>query len=317
MKFRKFGNTGIEVSEIGLGTAQLGGPSLINGKYLGYPGIPKETSISILEKAFDSHINFFDSSDKYGDGEAERLLGEAFKKKRDRVIIATKCGITANGTNCFDKDYITSCLHQSLINLKTDYIDVFQLTKPPLEIIEKSEIYDILDQFKKEGKIRFSGISTGSDDETIKLIDDRRVDSLQIFYNLLHISPEKLFIKKAFDSGIGLIIRSPLSSGALCGKYTHETKFDKGDDRSSYLHGETLRKRVDIVTDIIKTYDLGKNQSIINFSLNYLLSNPYISTIIPGVSKVNQLDEILKLLQTDRMNAEESNRVVQFIMARQ
>lgn len=317
MKFRRLGNTGVEVSEIGLGTAQLGGPSFINGKYLGYPGIPKKTSISILEKAFDSCINFYDSSDKYGDGEAERLLGEVFNKKRDRVIIATKCGITAEGTRCFDKDYITSCLHRSLNNLKTDYIDVFQLTKPPLEIIEKSEIYDILDQFKKEGKIRFSGISTGSDNETIKLINDRRVDSLQIFYNLLHISPEKLFIKKAFDSGIGLIIRSPLSSGALCGKYTYETKFDTGDDRSLYLHGETLRKRVDIVTDIINTYRLGKAQSIINFSLNYLLSNKYISTIIPGVSKVSQLDEILKLLQTERMNAEEFNSVGQFILARQ
>lgn len=313
MKYRKFGHTGIEVSEIGLGTAQLGGPSLLNGRRSGYAGIPRESAVGILETAFDSGVNFYDTSDKYGDGEAERLLGAVFREKRDRVVIATKCGITSEGGHSFEKGYLAGCLESSLRNLKTDYIDLFQLTKPSLAIIERGEIYETLDRFKREGKIRFSGISTGTDQETVRLIEDQRVDSLQIFYNLLHTAPEELFLDKAFRAGMALVVRSPLSSGTLCGGHSYETKFRREDDRSSYLHGETLRKRVDMVQGIIEMNHLDDAYGILHFSLNYLLSSPFISTIIPGASRIGQLDEILKLVHRERMTAEKFSEVGRFV----
>lgn len=305
MNYRRLGKTGLSVSEIGLGTAQIGGPSLIGGKYTGYSKIEKSEALRILNNAYDAGINFYDTSDKYGDGESERLLGEAFCKKRDKVILATKCGITAAGDRCFEKKYVKSCLEQSLKNLKTDYIDVFQLSKPDIPLIESGEIYELFDELKDEGKIRFSGVSTGTDEETMKLISDNRVDTLQIFYNLLHIKPNEIFIKKAFESGIGLIVRSPLSSGVLTGKYNYNTKFTEEDHRSRFLYGQTFVSRVDIVNKIAEHFKLNSRYSILHLSLNYLLSNNKISTIIPGVSKADQLSDILKLCNIKRMSPEE------------
>ncbi|MBF0557343.1 MAG: aldo/keto reductase [Nitrospirae bacterium] len=301
MKYRTLGKTKLSVSEIGLGTAQIGGPSLIGGAYVGSPRIERAEALAILERAFEAGVNFFDSSDKYGDGEAERLLGESFGSRRDRVIIATKCGITSSGERRFDREYVRGCLHQSLENLKTDYADIFQLTKPGIHLIRSGEIYDILDELKQEGKIRFFGVSTGTEEETLQLIDDNRVDTLQVFYNLLHIRPNEVFIGRASDAGIGLIIRSPLSSGVLTGKYDYKTTFSAEDDRRQFLHGATLADRVDMVNAIITRFGLDRNYAILHFSLNYLLSNDRISTIIPGVSKLRQFEDILRLNTIERM----------------
>ena len=313
MNYRKLGKTNIFVSEIGLGTAQIGGLSLTAGKYVGYQQIEKPDAFRILNKAYDNGINFFDSSDKYGDGKSERLLGEVFNNKRDKVIFATKCGITATGERCFKKGYVKSKLEQSLKNLKTDYIDIYQLNKPSMSLIESGEIYELLDDFKKEGKIRFSGISTGTDEENVKLISDNKVDTLQIFYNLLHIYPNKLFISKAFDNGIGLIIKSPLSSGMLTGKYTYRTRFDREDYRSHFLSGQTLFSRVDKVNKIIDHFRLSSKYNILHLSLNYLLSNNKIASIIPGISKARQLDDILKLCYFERISPHDVYILEKFI----
>jgi aryl-alcohol dehydrogenase-like predicted oxidoreductase len=313
LKYRKLGRTGLVVSEIGLGTAQIGGPSMIGGRYIGSPRIEKKEALRILDKAYDSAINFFDTSDKYGDGESEKLLGEAFHKKREKVILATKCGITASGDRCFEKGYLKSCLNQSLKNLKTDYVDVFQLTKPDINLIKSGEIYETLDELKREGKTRFSGVSTGTDEETIQLIVDNKVDALQIFYNLLHMSPNERFVAKAFDAEIGLIVRSPLSSGVLTGKYDYNTRFSEEDDRSLFLYGKTLTSRIDMINKIVDRFQLDSNYNVLHMSLNYLLSNNKISTIIPGVSKIEQLSEILKLCNIERLSSEMFNELENFV----
>lgn len=313
MQYRKLGKTNLLVSEIGLGTAQIGGPSLIGSVYIGSPEIRKKEASKILYTAYNSGINFFDTSDKYGDGKAERIFGDVFYKNHNKVILATKCGITANGNRCFEKKYVKSCLNNSLKNLKTDYVDIFQLTKPNIDLITSGEIYETLDELKKEGKIRFSGVSTGADEETLKLISDNKIDTLQIFYNLLHIKPNELFIKKAFDYGIGLIIKSPLSSGILTGKFSYDTKFSNEDDRSSFLYGKTLTSRIDMINKIVKYFKLDKTSDILELSLNYLLSNGKISTIIPGVSKASQLSDILKLCEIERMSPEKFKQLESFI----
>jgi aryl-alcohol dehydrogenase-like predicted oxidoreductase len=313
INFRKLGKTGLIVSEIGLGTAQIGGPSWIGGRYLGSPRITREEALSILDIAYASGINIFDTSDKYGDGNAERLLGSAFRRRRDKVILATKCGITNSGERCFEKKYVKGCLEKSLKNLGTDYVDIFQLTKPPLEVIKSGAIYEIFDELKREGGIRFSGVSTGTDQETLLLVSDSRVDTLQIFYNLLHIEPNEIIIGKAVSAGIGLITRSPLSSGVLTGKFNKRTTFSEEDDRSLFLFGDTLSSRIDMVEKIISRFKLNSSNTIMHFSLNYLLSNEKISTIIPGVSNIGQLSGLLKLCGMKRMSADYFNKVEEFI----
>lgn len=301
------------MSEIGLGTAQLGGPSFIGGRNIGSPRIEREEAHKILETAYNAGINYYDTSDKYGDGESERILGDSFTGRRDKVIIATKCGITTSGNRCFEKNYVISCLEQSLKNLRTDYIDVFQLTKPDITLIKNGDIYEIFNKLKKEGKIRYSGVSTGTDDETERLILDNQIDSLQVFYNLLHIKPNEESIDKAYNANIALIIRSPLSSGILSGRYTYTTTFSEEDDRRLFLYGDTLTFRVSMVNAIIKRFKLSNNYDIILFSLNYLLSNSHISTIIPGVSKVEQLSHLLKVCHIKRMDMNIFQDVEDFI----
>lgn len=313
INFRKLGKTGLMVSEIGLGTAQIGGPSWIGGRYLGSPRITRSEALNILDAAFESGINIFDTSDKYGDGNAERLLGAAFRRRRDKVILATKCGITDSGERCFEKKYVKTCLQKSLKNMHTDYVDIFQLTKPPLEVIKSGAIYEIFDELKKEGTIRFSGVSTGTDKETLLLVSDSRVDTLQIFYNLLHLDPNDLIIGKAARAGMGLIIRSPLSSGLLTGKFSKRTTFSKEDDRSLFLFGDTLSSRIDMIDKIIARFKLNSSYTIMDFSLNYLLSNEKISTIIPGVSNVGQLNGLLRLCSIKRMSADYFVKVEKFI----
>ena len=316
MRYRRLGKTDLRVSEVGLGTAQLGGPSILSekiGKRIGLPKIPKNSAVKILELAFDNGINFFDTADKYGNGRAERLLGEQLANKRNKLIIATKCGITSHGERCFKRRYIKTCLEQSLRNLRTDCIDIFQLTKPDISVIATGEIYQLFDGLKKEGKIRFSGISVGSKEEAMKLIDDNKIDTLQIFYNLLNINANKEFIDKAFSNDIGLIVRSPLSSGMLTGKYSYTTRFNSWHPRSQYLFGETLRSRVDAVDAIKNEYNINKNTELIQFALNYLLSNKKISTIIPGASNVEQLVDIMKLYNIRRLSNKEFNSVEKYI----
>lgn len=313
MLYRKLGKTGLSVSEIGLGTAQIGGPSLIGGRYIGAPRIEKREAVKILETAFDAGVNFFDASDKYGDGESERLLGEAFHDRRKKVVLATKCGITSRGDRCFTREYVRSCAEKSLANMKTDCIDVFQLTKPDLGLIESGDIYRTLEELKAEGKIRFSGVSTGTDEETCRLIDDNRVDTLQIFYNLLHVRPNETFISKAFSAGIGLIVRSPLSSGVLAGKFGYDTKFSKDDDRGDFLFGRTLASRIDVIEKIKERFKLSAENGVMELSLNYLLSNSNISTIIPGASRIEQLSGILKLCGVERIGPGSLRELEEFV----
>jgi len=135
----------------------------------------------------------------------------------------------------------------------------------------------------------------------------------KIFYNLLYIRPNELFIGKAFDADIGLIVRSPLSSGVLAGKFTYETTFAKEDDRHNFLHGTTLRSRIDMVKKLENRFKLNENYGIMDLALNYLLSNNKISTIIPGVSKLSQLADILKLCSVKRMGKELFSEVEAFV----
>jgi len=313
LKYRKLGKTGLLVSEIGLGTAQIGGASLIAGKYTGSPAIENSEAIRILNTAYDSGINLYDTSDKYGDGRSERLLGEVFSANRGKVILATKCGITSAGKRCFTEGYIRSCLEESLKNLNTDYVDIFQLNKSDMALIRRGQIYAILEKLRQEGKIRFTGVSTGTDQEAAQLVLDNKIDTLQIFYNLFYLTPNELFIGKAYDCGIGLIIRSPLSSGVLVGGYSRNTKFSEEDDRSVFLYGKVLAARVDMVDKITRHFKLNAERRILHLALNYLLSNNKISTVIPGVSKESQFQDILKACVMKRMTLKEFLEVEKFV----
>jgi len=312
MKYKIFGKTNLKVSELGLGCAQIAGPSNIGGKLIGSPLISKTEAVKILEIAFDNGINLYDTSNNYGDGKSEEYIGEVFQKKRDKVIISTKCGDTKLGTKCFEKKIIIKSAQDSLRRLKTDYIDILQLKGPDLEIIKQGEIYNIFDELKKKGYIKYSGVSTAKNEHAIKLAQDNKIDTLQIFYNLLYLEPEQKLLDLTKKNNIGIICRSPLSSGLLTGKITKNTKFKPEDDRNSFMYGDLLEQRLNIIDKIKLKFDLNNNDLRL-LSLNYLLSNEKVNCVIPGASSVNQILSNLEIINKNRLSNEKIKKYSLFL----
>ncbi len=282
MKYRNFGSTGLKVSEIGFGGWGIGGN---NNNAKAYGPTNNQESILALKTAFDKGINFFDTSPLYGFGQSEILIGQTFKSNRDKVIIVTKVGYTDYlGNQNFSLKYIKKSLEDSLKRLETDYVDIFQLHDLPIEFINNSsEVSDIWLDLKKEGKIRFLGISTKNQEDSKKIIDKRIFDCMQINFNLLdqRAIKNRLF-KKCKDHKIAIIGRTPLCFGFLTGKYNSKSLFHKDDHRSRWS-----KKQIDLWSSAYKLFlnnlkniDKQNNSQI---SLRFCLSFPEISTVIPGM----------------------------------
>ena len=172
MKYRTLGKTGLQVSVIGLGTMV----------HAGHFGPMKDSeSLSAIETALDLGVNFIDTSDAYGAGYSETLLGNALKGKRDKVILATKGGNVMTGPNrgkrIFDPDYISRVMEESLQRLQTDYIDLYQLHNPTVDVIERGEVWEVLERAKQAGKIRHYGVSINSMEEGIAAVKDGRAET--------------------------------------------------------------------------------------------------------------------------------------------
>jgi aryl-alcohol dehydrogenase-like predicted oxidoreductase len=286
----------LKVSKLGFGTSQIGGPSLINGRLTGARPISRKEALNILSYAFENGINFFDTSDKYGN--AEELLGKVFSKRRDKVVIATKCGIKESGGRDFSLPYIKKCLDNSLRVLKTDYIDIFQLVKPDPEAVTDG-LLKFFTQKIKEGKIRRFGISIIGDSDGREYIFKKVISSFQVFYNLLFVQSHGL-IKKISGKNKFVIIRSPLNSGILSGSYSVSTKFVKIDPRSKIFCGDLLRERL--------------AKEVLGFALNFILSNLGINVVIPAASKLSQLQDYLDVFNNERrFNSAEVKEIMVFL----
>lgn len=297
------------VSKLGFGTSQIGGPSLINGEMIGAKPILKSEAINILKYAYDNGINFFDTSDKYGN--AEDLLGEVFSKIRDKVIIATKCGLTDTGGRNFSIPYINTWLENSLRRLRTDYIDIFQLAKPDLKEVT-DELLSFFEKNIEEGKIRYFGISVIGNDDGQVYLSKEIIKSFQIFYNLLFPGSHEL-INKCVQNNRFVIIRSPLNSGILSGKYTMNTKFDKIDSRSRIFHGKLLKERLECVKKIKNHFNLSSDE-VLAFSLNFIFSNDNVSVVIPAASKIEQLESYINIFNKKRcFNGIQIKEIISFV----
>jgi aryl-alcohol dehydrogenase-like predicted oxidoreductase len=298
-----------KVSRLGFGTSQIGGPSLIKGKITGAKPLPKNEAIGILKYAYDNGINFFDTSDRYGN--AEELLAEAFSKKRDKVVIATKCGLTNTGKRFFSIPYINTCLENSLRRLKTDYIDIFQLTKPDVKEVTDALLAFFAEKIK-QGKIRYFGISIIGNEDGQAYLPKKIIESFQIFYNLLFTESRDL-IKNCAKNGKFVIVRSPLNSGILSGRYSMDTKFDEVDSRRTVFCGSLLKERLEYVEKIKKYLSLSSDQ-VLGFALNFIFSNPKVNVVIPAASKISQLQDYIKIFHKERrFNEKEMKKIIKFL----
>ena len=287
MKYRTLGRTGLRVSVIGLGTMV----------HAGHFGPMKDSdSLSAIDTALELGVNFIDTSDAYGAGYAETLLGNALKGKRDKVIIATKGGNVMTGPNrgkrIFDADYISQVMDESLTRLQTDYIDLYQLHNPTVDVIEQGGVWQVLERAKQAGKIRHYGVSINSMEEGVAAVKDRRSDTIQVEYNLLAQEPAESFFPLAAQANIGIIARVPIKRGILTGKLTvaDETRFQGEDVRARSFKGEAFAKEL-AKAEQLRFLVHGDITSLTQAALAFCVADPAVSVTIPGARNAAQMRE--------------------------
>lgn len=295
MNYRDLGKTGIKVSEIGFGCWAIGGNS--HGQSYG-PTSDKE-SVEALNRAVELGLNFFDTADVYGRGHSEELLGKTLKGKRDRVILAAKVGADfyqGSGFQTFTAEYIRFALEKSLVRLKTDYIDVYQLHNPPLRLLNREDLYGPLKELKKEGKIRAWGVSIFTPVEGMTAISVGKPDCLQVTYNIFSFKAEQQLFHKAFEVGCAIIAREPLANGFLTGKYETHPQFGPGDFRKNWPV-EHIQARSEAARRLA-FLDKAGQRSLSQAAIKYVLSDRAVSTAIVGMKTVDQVEE--NLAATDK-----------------
>jgi aryl-alcohol dehydrogenase-like predicted oxidoreductase len=287
MQYRTLGKTGLNISAVGLGT-------MVHAGHFG--PMKDEDSVSAIETALDLGVNFIDTSDAYGAGYAETLLGTALKGRRDKVIIATKGGNVMTGPNRgkrnFDPDYIDRVLHESLKRLQTDYIDLYQLHNPTVDVIQRGEVWQVLERCKRQGKIRHYGVSINSMEEGMAAVQDRRSETIQVEYNLLTQEPADTFFGPAQTANIGVIARVPLKRGILTGKMTaaDEQRFQGEDVRARSFKGEPFRNEL-AKAEQLRFLVHGPVQSLVQAAIAFCLAHPAVSVTIPGARNAAQMRE--------------------------
>ena len=288
MNYRKLGSTPLSVSEIGLGTAQL---SNTDNNFRGVKFVPIKEARKILSFAIERGVNFFDTGINYGN--AESLLKEVKHEHKDRIIVATKVGLGGDGIRDFSVSSLRNQIESSLTKIDVDCIDILQLNKPAVKDLEDGQLFKLLENLKKEGKIRYAGVVVGTTNTGYQFIKSGVVDCLQIMYNLLYQETEGL-IEQANQAGLGVIIRSPLNNGLLSGTYTPQQNFDANDERAEYFSGPLFAQRLARLKNIQESLGV-PNKSLLRFSIRFILSNKNISSVIPGFSKVSQIEQCLNI----------------------
>ena len=312
MKYRKLGKTGFEISEISLGTWQVGG---VWGDEFSH-----ENADKILNSAADEGINFIDTADVYGDGESEKAVGRFVKSRSERIYVATKCGrqLNPHTNEAYQPAVLRKFVENSLKNMGLETLDLIQLHCPPSEVYYRPEIFELFDRLKDEGKILNLGISVEKVEEALKGIEFDNVSTVQIIFNTFRQRPSELFFEQAKKKDIGVIVRVPLASGLLTGKFSKQSTFNSGDHRNFNRNGEMFDKGetfsgIDYETGLSAVEELKAlfpNQAnLAPIALKWILGFDAVSTIIPGASRPEQVSANVAALDFPDLNAEQISQM--------
>ena len=279
MKYNKYIKDSINVSEIGLGAWQLGQNS-------GWKSMTEIEAIQLVHKSLDLGINFFDTAPNYGHGTGEERLGKALKgKDRSKLVINTKFGHTHRGALNFSPDYIRESLEGSLERLQVDYVDSLIIHSPPSEYFDgnKNDHYEILERLIEEGKIKAYGASLDTYADMKLLMETTNSKVIEAFFNILHQDASRGF-EMAQNKEVGIIVKIPLDSGWLAGKYTAESSFN--DIRSRWSK-QDIENRANLVNKV-KTIT-GTEDNLAQIAIAFCLAYDAVSTVIPGNVNIEQL----------------------------
>ncbi|GAB2600677.1 aldo/keto reductase [Spirosoma areae] len=292
MTYRTLGKTGFSISEISLGTWQVG------GKW-GDP-FSHNNADQILNEAVDAGINFIDTADVYGDGESEKAVGRLVRSRSERIFVATKCGrrLQPHTNEAYQPITLRRFVDNSLKNMGLETLDLIQLHCPPTEVYYRPEIFEVFDRLKDEGKIQHLGVSVEKVEEGLKAIEFPNVTTVQIIFNMFRQRPAELFFTEASRRQVGIIVRVPLASGLLTGKFHSDTAFSADDHRNFNREGAAFDKGetfsgVEYETGLAAVNKLRAvfpdNANLAPDALRWILTFDAVSCIIPGASKPGHL----------------------------
>ncbi len=290
MNYRKLGRADITISEIGYGAWGIGGW----GKR---DDVEAKRS---LERALELGVTFIDTAYAYGDGHSETLIGEVVKGRREKVVIATKVPPKTfrwpvlpgeSIMNTFPKSWIIECTETSLRKLGTEYVDLQQLHSWTPAYTEQNEWFEAFEVLKKQGKVRAIGVSANDWDPygTTSLVNSGLVDSIQVIYNLFEQRPAEELFPAALEHNVGIIVRVPFEEGLLTGKMDRGYKFDEGDWRADWLTPDRLEEGIRRV-EALKPFLGPGRPTMAALALKFCLSHPAVSTVIPGMRKVSNVE---------------------------
>lgn len=314
MNYRPLGSTGLSVSEISFGTWAIGGS---------WGQVNDAESLRGLARAMEAGVNFFDTADVYGSGHSEELLAQATKGKEDRIYIATKfcrAGDIHDPAN-YTEAAIRSYCEASLSRLRRERIDLYQIHCPPIDILRDGAVFEVLDKLQAEGKIRHYGVSVESVEEGLLCLEHPGVQALQVIYNLFRQKPEESLFPLAKEKGVGILVRLPLASGLLTGKFSENSVFEPEDHRNFNRNGESfnvgetfaglpfetgvaLSRRLSWIAD--------GRENMTRAALRWILGNPDITCVIPGFKSEAQVEDNLRALAVPVFTAEERSRLRAF-----
>jgi aryl-alcohol dehydrogenase-like predicted oxidoreductase len=290
--YRRLGRTGLEVSEIGYGAWGIGKTQWL--------GAQDDESLRALNTAIDLGLNFIDTALGYGEGHSERLVGQVVREREETVYVATKippkngkwpapAGLHPDET--FPADHVRECTERSLKNLGLDAIDVQQFHVWHDEWVGEGDWLEAVEDLKKEGKIRFFGVSINDHQphNAIRLIETGVVDSVQVIYNVFDQSPEDELFPACQEHDVGVIVRVPFDEGALTARITPETTFEEGDFRNDYFRGDRKQGVYERVSAMIAELGVTVDE-MAEVALRYVLSHPAVSTVIPGMRSVRNVE---------------------------
>lgn len=292
MKEKAFGHSGVSVSEVGLGTWQIGGS---------WGEVNENEALNILQTAVENGVNFFDTADVYGDGRSEKIIGRFLREKQpENVFVATKLGRGARPgwPENFTMEAMREHTENSLRRLQVQSLDLTQLHCVPTEVLQQGDIFENLRTLKAEGKIQRFGASVESMEEAQICLQQDGLASLQIIFNIFRQKPIWTLFDEAQAKGVAIIARVPLASGLLSGKFTRDTHFDKDDHRNFNRDGQVFNvgetfaglpfaKGVELSDELKNMVPHGITMS--QMALRWILDYEAVSTVIPGASSHAQV----------------------------
>ena len=308
MKYRKFGSLDWNVSEVGLGCWQIGAD---------WGNVTEDSAQEILKSSYENGVNFFDTADVYGMGRSEKFVGEFLKSVSERIYVATKAGRQINphvAEGYYDKDLMESYVDQSLSNLNVETIDLLQMHCPPTEVYSSDNTFEMLDYLVSKGKIQNYGFSVQTVDEALECIKRPNTKSIQVIFNIFRQKPAEKLFKIAKEKKVAIIVRVPLASGLLTGKFNKDSSFAPDDHRNYNINGDAFdvgetfsgvnfNKALEAVDELKNILPEGITLS--QLSLKWILMHDAVSIVIPGAknkdhvglnTSSSELDKISSLM---------------------